>query len=293
MKGGDIMKSEVLKFEDLYVDHFIFKGEINMSAYHSHPYYELIYILDGRRQIFFPNGECILSKENLALIPPNSLHRTKSHSLSSQERIVIYFKKEFIERHISQEINDIIQSINSPIVLSKDEMKKIAPFFNNFITIFLEPENDLKEESLKMCFLSFFVEFIRIVKEKITYINVFSVKDSVYYEVIKYINKNFHEKLSLDDLSNIFRISKYQLSKKLNIILGVSWVTYINTLRVAKAQSMLVESQSNILNIALSCGFGSITHFERVFKSMTNYSPTQYINVVNNLDSMPANSSKK
>ena len=138
------MRNEVIDFDDLYVDHFIYKGEINMSAYHRHPYYELIYILDGRRQIFFPNGECVLSKENLVLIPPNSLHRTKSYSLSSQERIVVYFKKEFIEKHLCKEIRDITDTLNTPVVLSNDEMKKILPFFNNLITIFREPDNDLK-----------------------------------------------------------------------------------------------------------------------------------------------------
>ncbi len=284
------MREEFVEFEDLYVDHFIYKGEINMSAYHRHPYFELMHILNGRRQIFFPNGEYVLSKENLVLIPPNFLHRTKSHSFLTQERFVLYFKKEFIEKHMCKEINDIVDSINTPIVLSNDEMKKIAPFFNILITVFREPDNDLKEQSLKMCFLSIFVEFIKIIKEKNFFSTILSTKDSVYYEVVKYIDKNFIEKISLDDLAEKFGISKYQLSKKLNMILGVSWVTYINTLRIAKAQNMLLESQSNILNIALSLGFGSITHFERVFKSMTNYSPTQYIHIMNNLNSMPSNS---
>lgn len=281
------MKHKDNDFKDFRIEHFIYKGEINMSVHHQHQYYELMYILDGQRQFLFYNEEYILSNKNIALIPPHTLHKSKSYKSFSQERILVYFKKEFINRYFSESDKDYFSNLVKPIILTENETKIILPFFNNLISIYKDDtatDIALKDTSLKMAFLSLFAEFIRTVQKRDgTFDYTFTKKDEIYITVIQYLNENYNNKITLDELSKKFGISKYQLSKKLNSILGTSWITHINTLRISEAQKMLSNSRSkNILQIALSLGFGSITHFERVFKEITKYSPTQFINQLNN-----------
>ena len=292
------MKHKDNDFQDFRIEHFIYKGEINMSVHHQHQYYELMYILDGQRQFLFYNEEHILSNKNIALIPPNTLHRSKSYKSFSQERLLVYFKKDFIKRYFSENEEDYLANLVKPIILTENETKIITPFFNNLLTIYKDDSatnTSLQELSLKMAFLSLFAEFIRIIRKREgTSDLTFTKKDEVYMAVIQYLNENFHNKITLDELSKKFGISKYQLSKKLNSLLGTSWITHINTLRISEAQKILSNSHSkNILQIALSLGFGSITHFERVFKEITKYSPTQFINQLNNQSILSDNETKK
>jgi AraC family transcriptional regulator of adaptative response / methylphosphotriester-DNA alkyltransferase methyltransferase len=53
-------------------------------------------------------------------------------------------------------------------------------------------------------------------------------------------------------------------------------VEYINTLRVEKARQMLLSTDTNILNIALLCGFGSLSTFYEFFKKQVGLPPNEY-----------------
>lgn len=104
------------------------------------------------------------------------------------------------------------------------------------------------------------------------------VDNNVFFrEVFSYLKENYLRHITLDDLSARFGLSKSHLSSKLNQHLGTSWVTYVNNLRITQAQQMLDTPGSNISEISAAVGFDSLTHFERVFRSITGKSPTQYI----------------
>ena len=53
-------------------------------------------------------------------------------------------------------------------------------------------------------------------------------------------------------------------------------VEYINRLRVEKAMQMLSNTDINILNIAILCGFGSLSTFYEFFKKQTRQTPKEY-----------------
>ena len=101
--------------------------------------------------------------------------------------------------------------------------------------------------------------------------------DSVFREIIAYLDNNYRQRISLELLSEKFHLSKSRLSLKLNLYLGMSWVTYVNTLRIQDAQRMLETSHNNISEVAASVGFDSLTHFERVFKTIQGVTPREYI----------------
>ena len=101
--------------------------------------------------------------------------------------------------------------------------------------------------------------------------------DSVFREIIAYLDQNYRQRISLETLSERFHLSKSRLSLKLNLYLGMSWVTYVNTLRIQDAQRMLENSHNNISEVAASVGFDSLTHFERVFKTIQGVTPREYI----------------
>lgn len=53
-------------------------------------------------------------------------------------------------------------------------------------------------------------------------------------------------------------------------------VEYINRLRVEKAMQMLSNTDTNILKIALQCGFGSLSTFYEFFKKQAGLTPKEY-----------------
>ena len=57
---------------------------------------------------------------------------------------------------------------------------------------------------------------------------------------------------------------------------GQNFTAYLNTVRIEKARVLLRETDETVLEIALNCGYGSISYFNRVFRQQIGMSPLQY-----------------
>ena len=71
-------------------------------------------------------------------------------------------------------------------------------------------------------------------------------------------------------------ISSSYLSRLFRQSLNVSFVDYLNGLRVAAAQELLVSSDRKVKDIAYMTGFNSTQSFFRIFKKFTGMSPGDY-----------------
>ena len=68
------------------------------------------------------------------------------------------------------------------------------------------------------------------------------------------------------------------LSRLFKKATGIHFIDYVSRVRVEKAKRLLIDPSSRINEIAYACGFGSIPHFNRVFKKHTGMAPTVYRN---------------
>lgn len=93
--------------------------------------------------------------------------------------------------------------------------------------------------------------------------------------------KNYlNPELSLKDLANKLNISPLQLSQTINSELGKNFNELINQFRVeAVKEKLLDDTQAHlsILGIAFECGFNSKATFNRTFKNITGFTPSQYV----------------
>lgn len=53
-------------------------------------------------------------------------------------------------------------------------------------------------------------------------------------------------------------------------------LAYVNSLRVKRAQLLLTTTKKTVLDIAQSCGFGSLSSFYNCFKKQTGMSPSSF-----------------
>jgi len=83
--------------------------------------------------------------------------------------------------------------------------------------------------------------------------------------------------LTLENVAMSLGVRPDQLSTIVNSQLQVSFSTLLNMKRLEEASDLL-KSQPNItmLDIALQCGFGSKSNFNRLFKQQFNTTPSQY-----------------
>jgi len=57
---------------------------------------------------------------------------------------------------------------------------------------------------------------------------------------------------------------------------GRTFTTYVQEVRIAEACRLLAETELSVNQIAHEVGFGSLTHFNRVFRRLKNLTPSQW-----------------
>lgn len=95
-------------------------------------------------------------------------------------------------------------------------------------------------------------------------------------EIHAYLMENYSRKITLEDLSSRFFISKYHLSREYKKVYGTTILNDLTYQRISHAKSMLRFSEDSVDAIALSCGFQDSGYFIKVFKKAENMTPLEY-----------------
>jgi AraC-like DNA-binding protein len=104
-------------------------------------------------------------------------------------------------------------------------------------------------------------------------------KDSEPEEITRarqYIAANSDEEISLAEVAKEARMSTFYFCKMFKKITGVNFAHYVSGVRVEKAKNLLLNANYRISEIGYEVGFQSLTHFNRVFRSIAGQSPTEY-----------------
>ncbi|MGY0613779.1 GlxA family transcriptional regulator [Vibrio sp. FJH11] len=97
----------------------------------------------------------------------------------------------------------------------------------------------------------------------------------VLKEAISLMTSNVEEPLTPDELARCISISRRQLERLFQLHLDTSPSRYYIRCRLARAHDLLENSRESIIQIGLSCGFVSSSHFSNCFKDLFSYTPTQ------------------
>ena len=100
-----------------------------------------------------------------------------------------------------------------------------------------------------------------------------------FLSICNYIDEHCTEDLSLDQVAKTAGFSKYHFTRLFKQFTNVSFYKYVNQKRIEKAAEMLTEPNISITNVALSCGFESLSSFIRMFKIVKGCSPTEFRNM--------------
>jgi len=93
--------------------------------------------------------------------------------------------------------------------------------------------------------------------------------------VLEYLDANYMHPVTLADAAREARMSLFHFSRFFKGISGMSYVAYLNSIRVNQAERLLLGTDKSILDIALECGFTNIRTFNRVFKQLKDRTPSE------------------
>jgi AraC-like DNA-binding protein len=100
--------------------------------------------------------------------------------------------------------------------------------------------------------------------------------DKMIPEILKYINNNYNHNISLTELARRCYFSPSYFSRIFKECFGMSFIEYMNEIRMKKALELLEKTEQSNENIAFEVGYKDKKQFYILFKNKTGMTPNQY-----------------
>ncbi len=95
-------------------------------------------------------------------------------------------------------------------------------------------------------------------------------------ECMRYIFLHFNEAPSMKDISKMSGYSPGHFSKCFHDATGKTYIDFLTGLKLNYAKILLLSTNEPIISVSESCGFSSLSNFNRSFRKATGMSPTKF-----------------
>lgn len=247
--------------------------QMTMSSPHSHEFYELYFLLDGKRNFFIKNKMFIATENTLIVVPPYSFHKTEG---GAYHRINVNVSPSLL----SSTQNEFLMKISNKtaIKLSKETSNTIKTLLSQGVVMQKRSTPDKIDNLLSLTKTVLLLLSTQDTVSLAAASSAYKPNDvpTEFLKILYYINNNLTKQISLKTLCDEFYLSKVTLCKKFKEVMHCSIMDYVNGLRLNKAKSLLRETNKSMEEIAEECGYSSANYFGLVFKKDLGISPLNY-----------------
>ncbi len=256
---------------------------------------ELDYILEGRRY-HMVEGDFIL-------IPPYMHHLVVKMNMEPVTQYVLHFDfymdeerakiphqsgMNLISRYPVPEREKVLGGKELLATIRQNERYSIEKLFLSMYHEFSREEEGYRT-MLKGMALQFLTSLVRCLPSRQGEAWEERLKTSKSWKLVEsaleYICLHYSEELDNVRISEAINVSPNYLSKLFQEYVGATLHAYLLNYRIDRAQEFIMSGKYNITETALKCGFSSIYVFSKVFKQKRGFSPSTYVEMIEDGDS--------
>ena len=96
------------------------------------------------------------------------------------------------------------------------------------------------------------------------------------HKIIEILKKRVASSISLDEISSELFFSKTYIKNVFKKHVGTRIIKYYNELKIDEAKKLISLKKYSITEIKTMLGFSSVHYFSRLFKKITDMTPSEY-----------------
>lgn len=247
---------------------------------HRHNYYEFYFFLGGEILMEIDGRSFSPRSGDMILIPPGIPHHVKIlNSELFYQRFIFWISREYYDQliQLSPDYGYLPrQTEQTGTYLYHFDIFSFHAIQSRLFQLIEELNSErfgkAAKLTLSVCDLLFFLN--RSIYEA-KHLPRPKEENSLYQNLLAYIQEHLEEDLSLDRLSKVFFVSKYHISHIFKQNLGISLHQYILKKRLAMSRDAIL-GRSEISEAALLYGFKDYSSFYKAFCKEYGLSPKEY-----------------
>lgn len=253
------------------------------SKLHSHPYYELYYVIDDDFYMNIEDKINIFHKDDIICVSPFVNHYALPSQNNVEKPLVINFTFEKNELKTNHDLHKKIMKLFSGPYLHLTSCSMLYPTIYKFAL----PSEDAIKASLFEHSVNFSIIILNLImlssKSNNIYSpnlekNPFSSESNIsrLTTISNIINKHFTTGITLQNIADTLNMSTKQISRIIHKEYGCTFYRLIINLRINQATKMLVSTNLSVTEISHQVGYDSTSNFYKAFKKIHNCMPLEY-----------------
>jgi AraC-like DNA-binding protein len=120
-------------------------------------------------------------------------------------------------------------------------------------------------------------------KDQLQYLSRYERKQEMRQEdgermnnIIQFTFNESERFISLEEVASVANMTREAFCRYFKERTRKTYITFLNEIRVSNACRLLMDPQATKASIAYEVGFNNLSHFNRVFKSVTGKTPSEY-----------------
>lgn len=271
---------DLVNAQKIVVD--IYNG--STARYHSHKFLELSYVLEGSANHTMEGMSTILSKGDFFIIDYNKHHKYQQIGKTPFTIMNCLFLPSLIDETLAgcEQLSEVVKNY-----LIKLDFYQVKDHPTNFIyhdedghigLLFqqLYKEYERKPMGYMESIRSYLILILIHIMRQIELPRTSESGNEMIRYITDYVDKNYHEKLSLARISKKYNYSLAHISTLFKMEMGMNFQEYVQSVRMKESCRLLMNTQKKVSEIATSVGYADIKFFNEVFKRQIKMTPREF-----------------
>ena len=246
----------------------------------SNKFWTLIYIKSGVGMCLVDGQLMCLNEGDILFFPPGIAYSFVSEDLGDEyneniEVVVFRFDGSWLDsllktfKSLSREILTL-KEYKNPLTVVGPKWMKMSVLMSNLYGADPHDEAILILDLIR--YLSQAQDLLPLSTAAAEVQDVPAKKDKIE----RYVSCHLYQKISLDEISAYAGMNKTYFCLFFKKHYGMPFTDYINRKRLETASAMLLKPDTSIAEVAIACGYPTVTYFNRIFRKFKGMTPSEF-----------------
>lgn len=239
---------------------------------HSHQHLELIYILEGEAEVIVNGISFLLKREDFIVVNSKEIHSVAMTKAGLWGCLAMHY-------HVVNQYGELFENeIHCNSALYKNEKnEEVKKILRGFVSNYYNKDS---KEAIRLNVYYYQLLYLLCTdflfrKKDVGRLHG-NEDENRLHKIMSYINDNYYNVITLEELSKETYFSAAYLSKYIKKKTGENFVNVLTKVRLKHALNDMMYTPKTFMKIALDNGFPNTVAFNKAFKKAYKVTPSEY-----------------